>query len=200
MEIDAVALFRPRRPASLEPYLDLDEDSEQSTGLYAEKLDDGAVLIHTFQEYATFEENPAEGRAWLAQFGDDLGDVHDDPRGVLFFPDRCEPEGRTYDAVVAEVESQGLWVPAAALTAEEQASRDEQGEPPLEEAGRPEVDFGSLQALTEQLLGGLNLGSVQTPEEATRVLAELQQRIMGALGASGEEPLHDEFVDEEKDE
>jgi hypothetical protein len=123
MSIDAVALFRPRKLAALQPYLDLDEDSEESNGLYAEALDDGSVLVHTFQSYAAFEASPLEGRAWLSQFGEDLPLVHDDARGFLFFPDVCEPRGRTYEAVVAEIASAGVWIAAALLTAEEAHAR-----------------------------------------------------------------------------
>lgn len=111
MSADAIVVFHPRDPAKLEPFLDLDEESEDSEGIYAEKLDDGTYLVHTFQPFEVFLENPDEALSWLEQFGDALPDCHDDPRGLLFFPDDLEPEGATYDAVIAELADQGLFVP-----------------------------------------------------------------------------------------
>lgn len=108
---DAIVVFHPRDPSKLEPFLDLDEDSEESDGIYAEKLDDGTYLVHTFQPFAVFLGNPDEALNWLEQFGDALDDCHDDPRGLLFFPDDLEPDGTTYDAIVAEVADKGLFVP-----------------------------------------------------------------------------------------
>ena len=101
-DADAVALFRPVRPEALKPFLDLDDQSEESEGIYAEALEDGAFLLHTFQPFALFAESPELAHDWLAQFGDALGEVHDDPRGILFFPDSVEPEATTYAGVVAE--------------------------------------------------------------------------------------------------
>lgn len=108
---DAIVVFHPRDPSKLEPFLDLDEDSEESEGIYAEKLDDGTYLVHTFQPFDVFLQNPDEALNWLEQFGDALDDIHDDPRGLLFFPDDLEPDGATYDAVIAEVADKGLFVP-----------------------------------------------------------------------------------------
>jgi len=38
---------------------------------------------------------------------------------LLFFPDSCEPDGRAYDAVVAEVEDQGVWIALGDAIADE---------------------------------------------------------------------------------
>jgi hypothetical protein len=122
MSIDAVAVFRPKVFEKLLPYLDLDEDSEESTGLYAEKLEDGSVLVHTFQKYQGFVRDPRMARMWLAQFGEDLQLVHDDPRGILLFPDLLEPDGTTYEAVVEEAANECLWVPQQAATKAELAT------------------------------------------------------------------------------
>src|SRR5688572_23227719 len=103
MSADAIAVFHPKDPDQLKPFLDLDDESEESDGLYAEALADGTMLVHTFQPFEVFEQNPGEARAWLSQFGAALPDVHDDPRGLLFFPDTYEPNATTYDAVVAEM-------------------------------------------------------------------------------------------------
>ena len=48
MSADAVALFRPKNADALRPLLDLDDDDD-SDGLYAEELEDGSFLVHTFQ-------------------------------------------------------------------------------------------------------------------------------------------------------
>jgi hypothetical protein len=114
-DVDAVAIFRPRSVDALTPFLDLDE-AEESEGLYAEPLDDGSFLVFTFQPYAAFEQSEDAALEWLALFGDALPEVHEDARGLLFFPDSLEPEGRTYDAVVGEVEEHGVWVGAAMPT------------------------------------------------------------------------------------
>ena len=42
-------------------------------------------------------------------------DRHDDPRGILFFPDVCEFRGKSYEAIVAEVEGAGVWAPNVRL-------------------------------------------------------------------------------------
>lgn len=42
-------------------------------------------------------------------------DAHADPRGMLFFPSICEPRANSYDAIVREVESAGVWAPNVAL-------------------------------------------------------------------------------------
>lgn len=110
MSADAIAVFNPKDLEQLKPFLDLDDESDESDGLYAELLEDGSVLVHTFQPFAVFEENPNEARVWLEQFGDVLADVHDDPRGILFFPDTYEPTATTYDAVVGEMADKGVWV------------------------------------------------------------------------------------------
>jgi hypothetical protein len=111
MSADAIVVFHPTDPSKLEPFLDLDEESEESEGIYAEKLDDGTYLVHTFQPFEVFLQNPDEALSWLEQFGDALADCHDDPRGLLFFPDDLEPEATSYDAIIAEAADQGLFVP-----------------------------------------------------------------------------------------
>jgi hypothetical protein len=194
MSIDAVALFRPKQPAALSPYLDLDEDSEESNGLYAEALDDGSVLVHTFQSYAAFEASPVEGRVWLAQFGADLPLVHDDPRGFLFFPDVAEPSGRTYEAVVKEIGEGGIWIPAAPLTAEEMHAREVgmiaafDADVDVDEGGEgaaPAFDMEGLPALAQQMMASLGLGSPEGPTDLQGMMAALQKQILGAMGGDG---------------
>lgn len=118
---DAVVVFHPPDPSKLEPFLDLDEEAdeneneneneEESDKVYAEKLDDNTYLLFTFQPFEVFLENPDEALSWLDQFGEGLAELHDDPRGFLFYSDDLEPEGTTYDAVIAELADKGLFVP-----------------------------------------------------------------------------------------
>jgi hypothetical protein len=176
MSADAVVLFRPKDPAKLRPFLDLDDESEESEGLYAEALDDGAMLAFTFQPFEVFEQNPGEAREWLAQFGDALPDVHDDPRGLLVFPDTCEPEATTYDAVVAEVGDEGVWL---TISDDDASGLDEQaaGWPPGE---LPPIDMQTLQAFAGQLLGSGDAPA--TSFQVAKLFENVQQELLDALG------------------
>lgn len=176
MSADAVALFRPKDPAKLTPFLDLDDETEESDGLYAERLDDGAVLVHTFQPFEVFEQNPDEAREWLALFGDALPDVHDDPRGLLFFPDSIEPEGTTYEAVAAEVGDEGVWI--ATLLAGEEAPEGDAAMWPA--GGLPPIDMQALQAFAGQLLGGGDAPA--TSFQVAKLFENVQQELLEALG------------------
>ena len=130
--VDAVALFRPVRPDALTPFLDLDDDAEESNGIYAEALEDGSFLLYTFQPFEAFTEDPSVAHAWLAQFGEALAEVHEDPRGVMFFPDDVEPEATTYEGVIEEVGDDAFWVSLAGG-----------------------IDVDALRALAGQLLEGI---------------------------------------------
>jgi hypothetical protein len=39
-------------------------------------------------------------------------DEHDDPRGILVIPDVCEPKAASYEALVRETSSAGVWAPS----------------------------------------------------------------------------------------
>jgi len=114
---DAIVVFHPSDPSKLEPFLDLDDENEESEGLYAEKLEDGTYLVHTFQPFEVFANTPLEVFEWLSQFEEvtageaGFEPLHDDPRGLLFFPDSIEPQATTYDALIAELADQGIFVP-----------------------------------------------------------------------------------------
>lgn len=181
-EADAVALFRPRSLEALKPFLDLDDESEESDGLYAESLDDGSILVHTFQPYAAFAADEAAASEWLAQFGDALPEVHADPRGLLFFPDTCEPEARTYEDVVREVEAEGTWIATSEVADDLAALGLPLGALP------PGVDFAQLQELAAQLVGGGGAGGPQaqaTSFDIGRMFEGVQQQLMEALGGAG---------------
>lgn len=160
MSSDAIALLRPRDFHALEPFLDLDDDSEESDGLYADVLADGAVLVHTFQPFEAFAASPGEGRAWLAQFGESLPLVHDDPRGVLFFPDDLEPDATTYEAVVEAASGGGVWIEATA---------------PSEPAAGGDL-LGKLAA-------SLQFGA--SPHDLASAVSAMQKSVLDALGLGG---------------
>lgn len=193
---DAVVLFRPKDPNKLRPFLDLDDESDESEGLYAEELEDGAVLVHTFQPYAVFAAHPNEGRSWLGQFGPVLPFVHDDPRGLLFFPESCDPSASTYDEVVREIGDRGTWVPQKALSPEEARAYSEANARDVEELRRvterltggaaeespAEVD---AHAFAAKLLAG-EAGDVDPSFAAAKLLESVQKRVLEAFGMGGE--------------
>jgi hypothetical protein len=191
MSADAVVLFRPKDPEKLKPFLDLDDESEESDGLYAEALDDGAMLVHTFQPFEVFEDNPSEAREWLAQFGDVLADVHDDDRGILFFPDSHEAEARTYDAVVAEVGDDGIWIATSLVD---------------EDDDEPPIDMNALQAFAGQVLGRDPASGAVTSFEVGKMFQDMQQELTRALGLEDAlqprergEPIDEEFAREREE-
>lgn len=71
------------------------------------KLD--CSLLHTKD---SFDDLPADehGLALRTLLGKRL-DAHDDPRGILFFPDVYEPLAATYDELVVEIDDGGFWAP-----------------------------------------------------------------------------------------
>ncbi len=183
--VDAVALFHPVRREALLPFLDLDDESEDSEGIYAEELEDGSFLLHTFQPFALFAGNPLLAQAWLVQLGDVLAEAHDDPRGVLFFPDTIEPEAQTYAAVVAEVGEEGIFIDAAAPDVDALA-------------GAAGIDMAMVQRLAEQLLGGSPDGaSPPTPFEIGKLMEGLQGQLMASMQQHG--AGQDEHEDEPGD-
>lgn len=168
-DADAIVLFRPLRPDALKPFLDLDEESEESDGIYAEALEDGSFLLHTFQPFALFAESPHVAHAWLAQFGEALDEVHDDPRGVLFFPDSIEHDATTYAGVIAEVAEEGVWVSLAAEIAPDD----------LAALLPPGIDMDALRSLAGQMLGGPQDGSA--PAASSFDIAKMFEGMQGQL-------------------
>ncbi|MBX3228804.1 MAG: hypothetical protein KIT84_39675 [Labilithrix sp.] len=170
--VDAIALFRPRNKAMILPFLDLD-DGDNDEGIYAEELPDGSFLLHTFQPYALFAENPTEARTWLAQFGVALPEVHDDPRGFLFFPDDAEPdEPQTYDDVVRAAADDGMWIALGDVIADDEEEEDDFMEP----GGQAALDL-------QQLMGMMGGGAID-PTLLEKLAGQLQGGA-GPLGAAG---------------
>lgn len=198
MPADALVLLRPKNPTLLEPYLDIDDDEGDDEGEdesdlpYAERLADGAFLVHTFQPFAVFQGDPDEGRVWLEAFAEVLDGAHDDPRGVFFFPDEPAIEADTYDEIVAEVEAarRGLWIPKALLTAAERAARNATLSRDLEEAKRMVAALTGTEMTDEDaqravaMAKGLSSGAPElaTPFGAAKLLEDVQKQLMGAMG------------------
>ena len=86
----------------------------------------------------------------------------DDPRGLLFFPDTCEPNATTYDAVVAEMADKGIFIAAT-----------------LDDDREPTIDFDALQSLAGQLLGREEAAS---SFEVAKLFEGMQQQFVEALG------------------
>jgi hypothetical protein len=83
-------------------------------------LDDGSVLLSVMQAFGS----AFELRVVLAHaFAGALEEIHDDPRGLLAFPDVCEPRARTYEGIVAEVGAAGVWLPLEPPSQEEMLAR-----------------------------------------------------------------------------
>jgi len=57
---------------------------------------------------------PDEFALALCQMLGSALDAHDDPRGILVFPEVCEFRGRKYDTIVNEVTGAGFWAPKVA--------------------------------------------------------------------------------------
>ncbi|MCU0686906.1 MAG: hypothetical protein MUF34_32445, partial [Polyangiaceae bacterium] len=174
MSGDAVVVFHPNDPDTLTPFLDLDdeseaseesEESEEDERPYAEALEDGTFLVHTFQPFEVFAQNPDATSEWFAQFGDDLTAVHDDPRGFFVFPDDVEPEATSYEGLIAEIGGNGIFLG---------------GELEYDDGA---LDLGALQALAGQLLGA-HAGDASPPGsfEVGQMIQNLQRNLIDALG------------------
>lgn len=114
MTPNAVALLRPRSLPKLAEHIDPDE------ARMVDFLYDGSVLYRTGIAYPPMTFDELIARAWLTGFGDDLAELHDDPRGVLFFPESLRLRGCSYREIVREVGYAGIWVRASTLSLEEQ--------------------------------------------------------------------------------
>lgn len=190
---DAIVLFRPKHRAMLLPFLDLD-DGENEEGIYAEELPDGAFLLHTFQPFELLQD-PDGAHEWLAQFGVALPEVHDDPRGFLFFADDDEPEEpATYEDVVKAVGDAGVWIPPPAASEDEdedlepadQAALDLQGLLGMMgggAAGGPALDLEMLQKLAGQLAASAPGSQDATSFDIGRMFEQVQRELLEAVAA-----------------
>ena len=72
-----------------------------------------ASLVYTMIRFRSY--TPDEHALNLRQALGAALDAHDDPRGILFFPDVAEPKGEGYEAIVAQVSRGGVWAPKVGL-------------------------------------------------------------------------------------
>lgn len=100
MSIDAVAVLRI---ANLVP-----PRTRFGTTHLVEHRED-ATLFHMFDGFDAFD--PDEHALGLRRRLGAALDAHDDVRGILFFPDICAPKATSYEAIVREVASAGVWTP-----------------------------------------------------------------------------------------
>lgn len=121
MSVDAVAVLKMREGGRALLEARLGQGDLRGNAFEARGTD--AVLWATLQR---FPRSPAEERVIAGvlstTLGDDLDRIHADARGVLLFPDVCQPRARTYDGIVTEVGSAGRWIkplPAAKREASE---------------------------------------------------------------------------------
>jgi hypothetical protein len=99
MSIDAVALLRI---ANLVP-----PPARFGSHLVEHRGD--ATLFHMLDGFDAAD--PDEHALGLRKRLGAALDAHEDARGILFFPDICEPKGTSYEAIVREVGNAGVWTP-----------------------------------------------------------------------------------------
>jgi hypothetical protein len=113
MSVDLVAILRianmpvPRSPV----FANVPDSPVLETGMVEHRTD--ATLYHTFDKFSA--SDPDEHALHLRRVLGAALDAHDDPRGIMCFPDVCEPRAGNYAALVDEVWSAGFWAPVVAL-------------------------------------------------------------------------------------
>jgi len=103
MGIDAMALLRI---PNLKP-----PKSELGTTYLVYHRGDCSMLYTMNRFHGTA---PDEHALALRQILGDALDAHDDPRGIYFFPDVCEPRSQSYGAILDELGDVGVWAPKVA--------------------------------------------------------------------------------------
>ena len=104
MSVDALALLRIGR-LSVPPIA-------PGVGVHVEHYGDASV-VSTFVPFDAAAPDEFS-LALRKQLGAAL-DAHDDPRGILIFPDVVEFHGKAYEAIVREVAASGFWAPKVGL-------------------------------------------------------------------------------------
>jgi hypothetical protein len=113
MSVDLVAILRianmpvPRLPV----FANAPNSPVHEVGMVVHRTD--ATLYHTFDKFSA--SDPDEHALNLRRVLGVALDAHDDPRGIMCFPDVCEPRAGNYAALVDEVWSAGFWAPVVAL-------------------------------------------------------------------------------------
>ena len=158
-------------------------------------LADGSVSIFTGMRFHDRDMAYAI-RSWLhSYFGDALGRIHDDPRGVFVSPDVCEPRAKTYEGVIAELKDAGRFIDPSPPTKEEDEARTKAFEAYVAsmDACRAAMEAGDDEALERALAAA--------PEDVRTTWAEqekMAQRM--AAFASGPQTFEIHADDEGEDE
>jgi len=184
MSVDAVALLRIRK---LTP-------APNALGIAPHVVHRGdASLFATFTRFGSLAAD--ELSLALRHSLGALLDRHDDPRGILFFPDTCEPRGKRYEAIVKEVERAGVWAPN--VTAGHVPARFASSTASSHEAlvAALIAQMGRDEALQFDLLAQVHaLGmSARTPG-AAEALEEHLKPLRASLGAPFEQRYHESVV------
>lgn len=173
MGTDAVALLRIRKLAA--------PPSRFGKHLVQHRGD--ASLFHTFVRFGT---PPDELALALRQTLGALLDAHDDPRGVLFFPDVAEPKRRSYGALVAELGEAGIW--AAMVGADHVPERYAAAEPNshAELVGRLIEKLGRDEGSALDLVAQVSVGVLEADGTRADMRAELEASLAKVSAALGE--------------
>ena len=175
LSTDAVALLRIRKL------------SPSPTAFGAERSVDqrgNASLFYTFNRF--HGTAPDEHGLALRRVLGSLLDAHDDPRGILFFPDTCEPRAKSYDAVVREVEGAGVWAPNVSIdhvparyTAAPADSHEALVARMVEKLGRDAATQLDMMAMVNLLVLDASGGRTEAVADYRAIVAELT-RSMGS--------------------
>ena len=130
MSVDVIALLRiPDPPAHR----------------VVRKLDDGWLLL-----FGRWWDDDDEIAFQIRSALGDALDAHDDPRGILVFPDVASPSARTYEGIVRELGDDARWVqrvPADFLP----RSLREAKEGSIESVTRAAHELGASQLIEEMI-------------------------------------------------
>ena len=169
LSIDAVALLRIRKLAAPPSAFGVVRSVEHRGN---------ASLFNTFNRFDGTA--PDEHALALRRVLGSLLDAHDDPRGILFFPDVCEPGAKSYDAIVREVESAGVWAPNVALdhvparyTAASANTHEALVAQMVEKLGRDAATQLDMMAMVNLLVIEASGGRADAVEDYRATLAEL---------------------------
>jgi hypothetical protein len=155
MAITALALLRIGKPA---------------TAHRVDPLADG-VILHTPLDFAS---EPEELSVSLAtELGQALFE-HDDPRGIFFIPSVAAPQGKTYEAVIAEVGEGGVWGPSAAQLAES-----------VQQADFSEILGGMLAQLPPSLMSSAQAAMSGDRDALGAMTSQLQSMLGGSPALAG---------------
>ena len=107
MSIDAVALLHVPAARARKVVPD---------GARVTALGPDACGVSLFQKHLGLEVRPAQTAAILQSVVGAALALHDDPRGILLYPEVADPSPATYDTLVDALEDAGFWIESDLLT------------------------------------------------------------------------------------